>query len=73
MAGLASVLPSLRTGEAIVSGEAVVIPSRALLDRPIPEPHADDPPLDPWRREPAAPEVGQALAAWRGAYEVEDD
>jgi len=71
VAGLASVLPSLRTGEAIISGEAVVIPSRALLDKPFPEPHADDPPLAPWRMEPKAPEVAEALAAWRGAKEVE--
>ena len=37
VAGLAAVLPSLRTGEAIVTGEAVVLPSRALLTRPKPE------------------------------------
>lgn len=73
VAGLAAVLPSLRTGEAIISGEAVVVPSRTLLDLPSPEPHADDPPLDPWRGEPKAPEVGQALAAWRGASEVKND
>jgi len=73
VSGLAAVLPSLRTGEAIVSGEAVVIPSRTLLDRPTPEPLADDPPLKPWREEPKAPEVGEALAAWRGTYEAEDD
>jgi DNA helicase HerA-like ATPase len=73
VSGLAAVLPSLRTGEAIVSGEAVVIPARTLLDRPAPEPLADDPSLKPWREEPRAPEVGDALAAWRGTYEAEDD
>lgn len=66
--GLAAVLPSLRTVEAIVSGEAVILPARALLDKPDPMPLAEDPSLDPWRQEPAAPDVGPALAAWRGTY-----
>jgi hypothetical protein len=69
VAGLAAVLPSLRTGEAIVSGEAVILPARALVDRPDPSPLADDPSLDPWRREPQAPDVAPLLAAWRGIYE----
>jgi DNA helicase HerA-like ATPase len=70
VAGLAAVLPSLRTGEAVVSGEAVVLPSRALLDIPEPKPLADDPSLAPWRREPQVPDVAPALAAWRGTYEA---
>lgn len=72
VAGLAAVLPSLRTGEAIVTGEAVVLPSRALLTRPRPEPHAEDPSLDPWRAEPAAPDLQASLAQWRGIYEGEN-
>jgi hypothetical protein len=71
VAGLAAVLPSLRTGEAIVSGEALVLPVRALLDRPEPEPRAEDPSLDPWRQAPGIPDVGPALAKWRGTYEVQ--
>jgi hypothetical protein len=70
VAGLAAVLPSLRTGEAIVSGEAALLPARVLIDKPDPEPFAQDPPLDSWRGEPKAPEVGPAIAAWRGTYEV---
>jgi DNA helicase HerA-like ATPase len=69
VAGLAAVLPSLRTGEAIVSGEALILPVRALLDRPDPMPRAEDPSLDSWRQEPRAPDVAAALAAWRGTYE----
>jgi len=69
VAGLAAVLPSLRTGEAIVTGEAVILPARTLVDRPDPTPLADDPSLDPWRREPQAPDVAPLLAAWRGIYE----
>lgn len=73
VAGLAAVLPSLRTGEAIVSGEAVILPARVLLDRPDPKPLSEDPSLEPWRQEPRAPDVGPALAAWRGTYEVGND
>ncbi len=73
VAGLAAVLPSLRTGEAVVSGEALILPARVLLDRPDPKPLSEDPSLEPWRQEPRAPDVGPALAAWRGTYEVGND
>lgn len=69
--GLAAVLPSLRTGEAIVSGEGVVIPSRVLLDLPDPKPLAEDPSLTSWRSEPTMPTLAPAIAAWRGAYKGE--
>lgn len=72
VAGLAAVLPSLRTGEAVVSGEAVVLPARMLLDLPDPTPLAEDPALDPWRKQPSTPDVSDALAAWRGTYEVSE-
>lgn len=73
VAGLASVLSSLRTGEAIVSGEAVVLPARILIDRPQPPPSAEDPSLEPWRGEPAVPEVATGLASWRNTYDTTDD
>ena len=69
VAGLASVLPSLRTGEAIISGEAVVLPSRALLTKPNPEPHAEDPSLESWKAKPTVPDLSHAIAEWRGTYE----
>ena len=69
IAGLAAVLPSLRTHEAIISGEAVVLPARACLDKPNPWPRAEDPSLKPWRQDPRLPDVGPALSAWRGTYE----
>lgn len=71
ISGLAAVLPSLRTGEAIVSGEAVVLPSRTLLDLPDPKPLAEDPSLLPWRSEPHVPDLEAAVAAWRGTYKGE--
>jgi uncharacterized protein len=65
VAGLADVLPSLRTGEAIISGEAVTLPTRALIDMPSPAPDAADPTLEPWRR-PAAPNsLSGAVSRWR--------
>jgi len=71
ISGLAAVLPSLRTGEAIVSGEAVVLPSRTILDLPDPKPLAEDPSLKPWRGEPQVPDLAAAVTAWRGTYQGE--
>ena len=74
ISGLASVLPSLRTGEGIVSGESVVLPARVILDLPKPPPDAADPSLAPWREEPRTPDVSAALAAWRGTFgDTSDD
>ena len=73
ISGLASVLPSLRTGEGVVSGESVILPARVLFDLPNPKPQADDPSLNPWRQEPQLPDIGPAIAAWRGTYEGNND
>jgi DNA helicase HerA-like ATPase len=73
VAGLAAVLPSLRTHEAIISGEAVILPARACLDKPSPWPQAEDPSLKPWRLEPKLPAVGSALASWRGTNEETEE
>jgi len=69
ISGLADVLPSLRTHEAVVSGEAIVLPARVCLDNPFPWPAAEDPSLDAWKRKPTLPEIGPALAAWRGIFQ----
>ena len=71
--GLAGVLPSLRTGEGVISGESVILPARILFDMPSPKPLADDPSLRPWREKPKVPDIGPALTAWRGTYEGVDD
>lgn len=68
VAGLAETLPSLRTGEAIISGESLVLPTRAMLDRPDPLPLAEDPSLDSWHTEQGSRNVASALASWRGIY-----
>jgi hypothetical protein len=57
--------------EAIVSGEAVVLPSRTILDLPDPKPLAEDPSLKPWCAEPQVPDLAAAVAAWRGTYQGE--
>jgi hypothetical protein len=69
IAGLAAVLPSLRTHEAIISGESLVLPARTILDTPDPWPQAEDPSLKPWRGEPKVPDVAPALKAWRETYQ----
>ena len=71
VAGLAGVLPSLRTGEAIIAGEALVLPARALIDLADPLPEAEDPSLAPWRTQATVPDLAPAIAAWRGAYDPE--
>lgn len=68
VAGLAAVLPSLRTGEALISGEALVLAARALIDRPNPLPYAEDPSLASWREDPSVPDLTAAIAKWRDAY-----
>ena len=73
ISGLATVLPSLRTGEGVISGESLILPARVLFDLPNPRPLADDPSLVPWRQEPQLPDIRPAIAAWRGTYEEGDD
>ena len=73
VSGLAEVLPSLRTGEAIITGESLVLPSRTLIDLPNPLPAADDPSLAPWRKLPTVPDLAPALSAWRGTYDGDHD
>ena len=67
--GLADALSSLRTGEAIVSGEAVVVPARVIVDKPNPVPQSEDPSTFVWRRERDLPDLTKALLEWRGIYQ----
>jgi hypothetical protein len=70
VAGLAAVLPSLRTGEAVITGEALALPARTLVDLPDPLPRAEDPSLEPWRLAPTIPDLAPAIAEWRGTYDT---
>ncbi|WP_218652502.1 ATP-binding protein [Paenarthrobacter nitroguajacolicus] len=66
ISGLADSLPALRTGEAIVSGEAISLPSRVRIEVPNPPPRAADPKLHGWRDKAQKNDVSVALAEWRG-------
>jgi hypothetical protein len=72
VADLAESLPSLRTGEALVTGEAVALPSRVLIDRPDPEPKAADPSIMTWQGDSEANDLVGAVARWRGRVPAEE-
>lgn len=71
--GLFNMLPTLRTGEAIIVGEAVHLPLRALIDAPARNrrPDSHDPKIhDPdavggWNRPKQAEDYARVLEKWR--------
>ena len=67
LSGLIDLLPALRTGEAIVLGEAVPLPCRVRLPLVEPRPRSDDPKVgDNWRNEKtASPDYAKAVTSWR--------
>ncbi len=67
LASLVDLLPALRTGEAIVLGEATQIPSRIRLPLIEPRPNSDDPKVGKcWRKERVKDvKYDQAITAWR--------
>lgn len=66
--GLTSMLPILRTGEAIILGEAVKLPMRALIDAP-PKKHRPDS-QDPIIFETQDEEFSQEVGGWGIPMEV---
>ncbi|MBI1979888.1 MAG: ATP-binding protein [Elusimicrobia bacterium] len=67
LAGLVDLLPALRTGEALVLGEAVQIPSRIRLPLIEPRPKSDDPePAKRWKeKRTPIPPYDKAVTGWR--------
>lgn len=67
LGGLTSLLPALRTGEGLVLGDALQVPSRVRIRRAPERPVGDDPRMpDAWRSgRPDASDYTRALAAWR--------
>jgi hypothetical protein len=67
VAGLIDLLPALRTGEVLVLGEAVKIPSRVRLPLIEPRPKSDDPETTKrWKEQRVAkPKYGIAVTSWR--------
>jgi len=66
VANLAEALPSLRTGEALVTGEAITLPTRVMIERPRPEPAAEDPGIHSWKGDEAENDIEMAVSRWRG-------
>lgn len=71
VANLAEALPALRTGEALVTGEATTLPARVLVEMPSPAPQAADPSIASWQGEAASNDVVRAIAHWRGTSVAE--
>lgn len=67
LAGLTELLPALRTGEAIVSGEAVAIPSRVRVSLVEPRPSSGDPDVGELWSDATQAEVDyiSAVSNWR--------
>jgi DNA helicase HerA-like ATPase len=67
LAGLVDLLPALRTGEALILGEAVQIPSRVRFPLVDPRPASDDPEVVKcWRRDRIPdPHYDLATTGWR--------
>jgi DNA helicase HerA-like ATPase len=71
--GLFSLLPILRTGEAIVVGDAVHIPTRALITAPPPDrrPASEDPAIfetrfaGGWNRHREVSDYAEVVRLWR--------
>jgi hypothetical protein len=67
LSGLIDLLPALRTGEALVMGEAVPIPSRVRFRLVEPRPRSDDPAVAKrWREaRQAKTHYAKAVSGWR--------
>ncbi|MBM3322930.1 ATP-binding protein, partial [candidate division WOR-3 bacterium] len=66
MAGLMTMLPSLRTGEALVLGDSVVLPTRVKVDCPEPRPMSADVEFAKWWSEGLADiDVDRIVKRWR--------
>lgn len=64
---MVDMLPFLRTGEAVLAGEAVTIPTRVVINEPNPRPRSDDVDyLKGWREGPPPDySVGAVIDRWR--------
>lgn len=74
LSGLIDLLPALRTGEALVLGEAVQIPSRIRLPLVEPRPASDDPETTKRWKEARTTDTPykKAVTAWRRQRQVKD-
>jgi DNA helicase HerA-like ATPase len=64
--GLMGMVPSLRTGEALLLGDAVAMPTRVLIDLPKPQPRSSDVPYhDAWTSGVEEMDVERVVKRWR--------
>ncbi len=65
-AGMMSILPALRTGEALLLGDAIAIPTRVMVDLPNPQPRSGDVEFAKgWTKGVEEMDVGQVVQRWR--------
>jgi uncharacterized protein len=66
MGGILDILPVLRTGEAVLVGEALPIPSRVRFPLVEPRPRSDDPDVKQfWSQDARTRQLTEAVYAWR--------
>lgn len=66
LGGLMNMLPALRTGEALILGEAVAIPTRMMVDLPNPKPMSGEIEFSRWWREgPGKIDLERIVRRWR--------
>lgn len=64
--GITSMFSSLRRGEAILIGDAMMMPTRVMIDRPNPTPNSNDASFSQiWGQAPTELDVPAVLHAWR--------
>lgn len=66
MRGVTAMFSTLRRGEAILLGDAVMMPTRIRIDRPSPQPQSEDASFaTSWSKDPTDLDVHAVLTAWR--------
>ncbi|MEO0069549.1 MAG: ATP-binding protein [candidate division WOR-3 bacterium] len=66
LAGLMNMLPALRTGEALILGEAVAMPTRMMVDLPNPKPMSGDIEFARWWSDgPGEVDIEGVVKRWR--------
>jgi hypothetical protein len=66
LAGLLNMLPALRTGEAVILGEAVALPMRIMIDLPDPKPMSGEVDFARWWTSgPGAIDFDRIISRWR--------
>jgi len=76
LGGLADVLPTLRTGEGLFMGEALLIPTRVRVTQAPRRPIGDDPALvESWRKQPSLEleHFSKAVVNWRSETNIETE